>query len=72
MTLDAFVEQLIQENRENRSSMYYDLQRRRRSEVESLNGYVVRKGREAGIETPANEDLLQQIESLQCYGMQDP
>jgi len=35
-------------------SMYYDLQRGRRTEIDLLNGYVVRIGERHGIETPYN------------------
>lgn len=59
--LDAFVEQVIQDNLDNRSSMYYDVLKGRRTEVDSLNGYVVRKGQELGIDTPANQELLSRI-----------
>lgn len=66
--LDVFVEQVIQDNLKNRSSMYYDVKRGRRTEVDSLNGYVVRKGKELGIATPANETLLYSINEIgvQC------
>lgn len=37
-----------------RGSLYYDLAVGRRLELESLNGEVVRRGREHGIETPLN------------------
>jgi 2-dehydropantoate 2-reductase len=37
-----------------RGSMYYDLAAGRRLEIETLNGTVVRLGREHGIPTPAN------------------
>jgi len=35
-------------------SMYFDVAKGRRLELESLNGCVVRKGRELGVATPAN------------------
>jgi 2-dehydropantoate 2-reductase len=37
-----------------RGSLYYDLEAGRRLEIETLNGTVVRLGRERGIPTPAN------------------
>jgi 2-dehydropantoate 2-reductase len=37
-----------------RGSLYGDLAAGRRLELESLNGEVVRRGREHGIETPLN------------------
>ena len=35
-------------------SLYYDLAAGRRLEIETLNGTVVRLGRERGVPTPAN------------------
>jgi 2-dehydropantoate 2-reductase len=34
------------------ASMYHDVARGRRLELESLSGYIVRKGRELGVPTP--------------------
>lgn len=62
--LDAFVEQVIQDNLHNRSSMYYDVKRGRRTEVDSLNGFIVRHGKNLGIDTPANEELFHAIQSI--------
>ena len=65
-SLDRFVEQVIQENLLNKSSMYYDLQKGRRTEVDNLNGYIVRKTTELGLShsAPANEELLGRIHEL--------
>lgn len=40
-----------------RSSTAQDLARRKRTEIEHLNGFVVRRGRELGVPTPVNETL---------------
>lgn len=39
------------------SSTAQDVQRGKRTEIDSLNGYVVRQGQELGIATPANQTL---------------
>jgi 2-dehydropantoate 2-reductase len=39
------------------SSTAQDLARGRPSEIDYLNGYIVRKGQELGIATPANQVL---------------
>jgi 2-dehydropantoate 2-reductase len=39
------------------SSTEQDISRRRPTEIDSLNGYVVRKGRELGVPTPVNATL---------------
>ena len=40
---------------EGRPSLAQDLMKGRKTEVEHLNGYVIRKAREVGVPTPANE-----------------
>lgn len=42
---------------ENRSSMWQDVESRRRTEIEALNGEIVRRGRGHDIETPVNAVL---------------
>jgi len=41
-----------------RSSMWDDLERRRATEIDWLNGEVVRLGREHGVRTPVNERII--------------
>ena len=51
--------------RENISSLLQDVMKRRRTEVEYLNGEVVRRGAELGVPTPANSlvvDLVHRLE----------
>jgi 2-dehydropantoate 2-reductase len=51
--------------RENLSSLLQDVMKRRRTEIEYLNGEIVRRGSELGIPTPANAlvvDLVQRLE----------
>ena len=62
--LDSYVEQTMRENLKKRSAMYYDIKRGRRTEIDSLNGYIVRKANEMGIDTPSNFDLLRRIQDL--------
>jgi 2-dehydropantoate 2-reductase len=62
--LRAFVEQVIRDNSENKSSMWHDVRQGRQTEVDNLNGYVVRKGQQLGLDCPANEELWSQIRSL--------
>jgi 2-dehydropantoate 2-reductase len=50
---------------ENKSSLLVDVLKGRRTEIDYLNGYVVSRGREAGIPTPINSamvDLIHRIE----------
>lgn len=46
-----------QEIRDIHTSMYDDWKAGRPTEIEALNGYIVRRGREFGIPTPLNEAL---------------
>jgi 2-dehydropantoate 2-reductase len=48
------ISSFAKENPAARSSMYYDLIRGRRLELEAINGAVVRLGREEGVATPMN------------------
>ena len=41
-----------------RPSLAQDVMKGRRTEVEELNGYVVRKGRQAGVPTPVNRAIV--------------
>lgn len=57
---------------EGRPSLWHDLQRGRpQSEVDVLNGAVVREGRRLGIPTPVNGVLTDVVQGLMC-GRLDP
>jgi 2-dehydropantoate 2-reductase len=64
-SLRQFVLQVIQDTRDNKSSMYQDVLKKQRTEVDHLNGYVVRKGSESGVDCPANEDMYERIREVQ-------
>lgn len=51
--------------RENISSLLQDVMKRRRTEIEYLNGHVVRKGAEVGVRTPANERVVELVLQLE-------
>jgi 2-dehydropantoate 2-reductase len=53
-----------QEIRDIHTSMYDDWQAGRPTEIDSLNGYIVAKGREMGIPTPVNEALTAMIRTI--------
>lgn len=62
-SLDHFVETVVQRNFHNTTSMYQDVRVRQQmdTEIDCLNGFVMRKGKELQIPTPVNEDLTNQI-----------
>jgi 2-dehydropantoate 2-reductase len=55
-----------------RSSMWEDLERRRPTEVDDLNGAVVRLGARCGVPTPVNERLVQLVKEAEARGEGSP
>jgi 2-dehydropantoate 2-reductase len=47
------------------SSTEQDLARGRRTEIDSLNGYVCRRGRELGVSTPVNDTLYALVKLIE-------
>jgi len=64
--MQDYVLQVMNETHENKSSMLQDVLSSRQTEVDYLNGYVLRKALESGVDVPINDDLVQQITSLQA------
>ena len=59
------VEQVAQATAANRSSMGQDVDARRPTEIDAINGYIVRKAREKGIAVPVNQTLLRLVRTLE-------
>lgn len=60
VSLDAVEKQIgfaMSRHRTHKPSMLQDLDRRRPTEIEALNGYVAKRGRDLGVDTPLNEML---------------
>jgi len=53
-----------QELRDIHTSMYDDWKAKRQTEIDYLNGYIVRVGRELGIPTPVNEALTAMVKTI--------
>lgn len=53
-----------QEIRDIHTSMYDDWKAGRRTEIDYLNGFIVRMGRDVGIPTPVNEALTAMIKTI--------
>ena len=51
---------------ETRSSMLSDVTRKRRTEIDAINGAIVRAGKTLGINTPVNETLTQIVRVLEA------
>lgn len=56
--------EIIEQYKTHYSSMYQDIQSGRETEIDFLNGFITRKGKENGIETPINEDIYRKIKEL--------
>lgn len=59
--LEATVNGIIQKTAETTCSMVVDLRRRQRTEIQFINGYWCRRGREISVPTPINDSLVRQI-----------
>lgn len=61
--LESTVMAIIDQNRETTCSMVWDLRAGRETEIQYINGYWARKGRDVGVRTPINDELIAKIES---------
>lgn len=64
-SLSSFVNNVIRDTASNKSSMLQDVLTERETEINYLNGYVARIGREKfGHECPFNEEMVKRIEGI--------
>jgi 2-dehydropantoate 2-reductase len=59
--LEALVASVARRTRDNISSMLQDIRAGRPTEIEYINGYVVRRARDMGLQCPHNDTLLQLV-----------
>ena len=69
--LDAKITPALGPGRNWRASMAQDVIKRRRTEIEHMNGFVVRKGREAGVPTPVSEVVVDIVRGIDA-GAREP
>ncbi|CAK0883619.1 unnamed protein product, partial [Prorocentrum cordatum] len=67
--LVAFSVEVARRTAENYSSMLQDVLRGRRTEVESMNGYVAARAAELGVPVPATRQLLGLVRLLERHGV---
>lgn len=60
------VETVCKATAENISSMLQDVVRERRTEIDFMNGAIVRQGKALGIQTPVNEVLTNLVKSVEA------
>ena len=58
------IETVARQTARNTSSMRSDRQLGRRTEIDYINGYLVRLGQSQGIRTPVNQMLVEQVQQL--------
>lgn len=61
------IEQVARNTAGNTSSMRADVLRGRRTEIDFINGYLVKLGKELGIETPVNQMLTERVHQLSSH-----
>jgi 2-dehydropantoate 2-reductase len=62
----AKVEAVCESTSANVSSMLQDVLRKKRTEIDFINGFIVRQGQELGIPVPVNTVLLRLIKTLEA------
>lgn len=60
------VESVCTDTSDNICSMLQDVLQKQRTEIDFINGAVVRQGKSCGIKTPVNEMLTQLVESIEA------
>ncbi|MCI5134242.1 MAG: 2-dehydropantoate 2-reductase [Candidatus Electrothrix sp. AW2] len=59
------VEQVAQATASNRSSMGQDIDNQRLTEIDAINGYIVRKAEKVGLAVPVNQTLVRLVQVVQ-------
>jgi 2-dehydropantoate 2-reductase len=66
-----WLEQLLAAYGDLKPSMLQDFERRRVTEIEFINGYVVKRGHQLGVQTPVNEAIVAVVTAI-THGRVDP
>jgi 2-dehydropantoate 2-reductase len=61
---DAWLEQILKGYGDVKPSMLQDFERGRRTEIDFINGYVVKLGRRHGFETPTNVAIVETVYAI--------
>jgi len=62
----SHVKEVCRLTAENKSSMFQDVLNKRKTEIEMINGAIVREGEKEGIDTPVNKVLTNLVTALQA------
>jgi len=60
------VVQLARDTGKNISSMLADVRARRDTEIDFINGHIVKTGRAAGVDVRINEDVVRRVRDISC------
>jgi 2-dehydropantoate 2-reductase len=63
--LKVFYGKLVPDTYHHRSSMLQDIEKGRRTEIASMSGMIVAYGKETGISTPLNQEMVEHVIGLQ-------
>lgn len=62
--LEDTVMQVIVQNRSTTCSMVWDMRAARETEIRYINGYWAKRGREVGVATPINDEIVERIQAM--------
>lgn len=62
--LEATVMEVIVQNKSTTCSMVWDMRAGRETEIRYINGYWARRGREVGVATPINDEIVEKIQAM--------
>lgn len=62
--LEATVMGIIVRNSSTTCSMVWDMRAARQTEIRYINGYWARRGREVGVATPINDEIVEKIQAM--------
>jgi len=62
-----FILTIIEKTRNNKCSMLQDIERGRRTEIDFMNGFIVRESRKYGLKTPINSAITELIRYLESH-----
>ncbi|UCE14247.1 MAG: 2-dehydropantoate 2-reductase [Candidatus Heimdallarchaeota archaeon] len=62
-----FILKVIEKTKDNRCSMLQDIERKRRTEIDYLNGFIVQESHQLGMKAPVNAAITDLIRHLERY-----
>ena len=66
-TSREFILNIIEKTRNNKCSMLQDIERGRRTEIDFMNGFIVRESSRYGLKTPINAAITELIRYLESH-----